>query len=147
MCTSGSSYVYMPKLLLPCILCLFQWASEKLLVSVLSILKKRFYWAVIILLAKNTIINTTVICLLKGTLFWDTTWVLSPWSSNTFLFCSVPYPSTLFSFLLVLFYSMLHRNILLIKTDYFIFSRQTTIEETNTFNILAKLKVAGFPHF
>lgn len=114
--------------------------------------EKIFYWAVIILLAKkNTIINTTISCLLKSRLFWDTTWVLSPWSSNTFLFCNVPYPSKtkriLLSFLLVLFYSMLQRNSLLIKTDYFMFSMQTTIKETNTSNILAKLKVARFPHF
>lgn len=111
----------------------------------------RFYWAVIILLAKNTIVNTTISCLLKSRMFWDMTWVLSPWSSNTSLFFNVPYPSkkkrALLSSLLVLIYSMLQRNILLIKTDYFIFSRQTTIEETNTSNILAKLKVAGFPHF
>lgn len=152
MYTRGSSYVYMPKLLS----CLVSYVYFNRLLK-RSCWVCSLFWKNILLSShyitgkKNTIINTTTSCLLKSRLFWDTTWVLSPWSSNTFLFCNVPYPSKtkgiLLSFLLVLFYSMLQRNSLLIKTDYFIFSMQTTIKETNTSNILAKLKVARCPHF
>ena len=62
--------------------------------------------------------------------------------------CATPFKEkrTLLSFLSVLFHSILQRNILLIKTDHFIFSKQITTEETNTFKILTKLKVTGFPH-